>query len=172
MVRMGRSCARCAADVTIVETGEEGEMNVFAAHAKLYHLMRGDNPADHGWKERGAGLLKVNMTDPAMQAKDTEEGQGEAEKTAKRSARLLMRASGVYRVILNVPIYKGMKLLSPEGHVPTSSKSSKSLMLTIVEDGKPVMMQLKVCCAASLTSSRLTLHSFEIPPAHWTCTNA
>ena len=143
------------ADVGVsVETGEEGEETVFSGQAKLYHMTRGDNAAEHGWKERGVGLLKVNVPMPILdeseETSESEAGTREDERaskhTTKRTARLLMRASGVYRVILNVPIYKGMKLLSPEGDVPTSTKSSKSLMLTILEDGKPVMLQIKVRC--------------------------
>ncbi|KAI9851089.1 MAG: hypothetical protein M1838_004521 [Thelocarpon superellum] len=145
-----------------VETGEEDEETVFSGHAKLYHLMRGDNAAEHGWKERGAGVLKVNASRPPPPSSHEDEGNegneggnGQEEEqdeeedegvdtTMKTSARLLMRASGVYRVILNAPIYKNMKLLSPEGAVPTSTKSSRSIMLTILEGGKPTMMQLKV----------------------------
>ncbi|KAI9824092.1 MAG: hypothetical protein M1832_002161 [Thelocarpon impressellum] len=134
-----------------VATGEEGEETVFSGQAKLYYLNRGSNPANHGWKERGLGLLKLNTSVPtadvAASPAEGDIGEGESEPGAntdkKKAARLIMRAMGVYRVILNVPVYKHMKLLSPEGDVPTSTKSSRSLMLTIIEEGKPVMLQIK-----------------------------
>lgn len=144
---------RARADSTsIVETGEEGEETIFSGQAKLYHLVRGDTPADSGWKERGAGVLKVKVrVAPAEESLEPTEDDGDevspdaaVTESVHRTARLLMRASGVYRVVLNSPIYKGMNLRTPAGSVPSLEKPSKQLMLTIIEDGKPVMMQVKV----------------------------
>ncbi|XP_074563502.1 nuclear pore complex protein NUP50A-like [Curcuma longa] len=70
-----------------LETGEENEKAVFAADAIMYEYM------DGGWKERGKGELKLNVS------------VSDAEK-----ARLVMRAKGNFRLILNASIYPDMSL--------------------------------------------------------------
>ncbi|KAJ6833753.1 nuclear pore complex protein NUP50B-like [Iris pallida] len=70
-----------------VETGEENERAIFTADAVLYEYL------DGGWKERGKGELKVNT-----QISDAQK------------ARLVMRARGNYRLILNASIYPEMNL--------------------------------------------------------------
>ncbi|XP_039038238.1 nuclear pore complex protein NUP50A-like isoform X1 [Hibiscus syriacus] len=70
-----------------VETGEENEEVVFSADSVLFEFI------DGGWKERGKGELKVNVST-----------------TGAERARLLMRARGNYRLILNAGLYPDMKL--------------------------------------------------------------
>eukprot|EP00262_Sarcandra_glabra_P010298 TRINITY_DN253_c0_g1_i4.p1 TRINITY_DN253_c0_g1~~TRINITY_DN253_c0_g1_i4.p1 ORF type:complete len:392 (-),score=102.62 TRINITY_DN253_c0_g1_i4:157-1332(-) len=70
-----------------VETGEENEKVVFTVDAVLFEYL------DGGWKERGKGELKVNVSTAG----------------AERS-RLVMRARGNYRLILNACLYPDMKL--------------------------------------------------------------
>ncbi|KAK6912102.1 Ran binding domain [Dillenia turbinata] len=70
-----------------VETGEENEKAVFTADSVLFEFI------DDGWKERGKGELKLNIS--AM-------GSGRA--------RLVMRARGNLRLILNANLYPDMKL--------------------------------------------------------------
>ncbi|XP_010925322.1 nuclear pore complex protein NUP50B [Elaeis guineensis] len=72
-----------------IETGEEDEKAVFAADAILYEYLAG------GWKERGKGELKVNVS-----LSDSEK------------ARLIMRARGNYRLILNASLYPDMSFTS------------------------------------------------------------
>lgn len=72
-----------------VETGEENEKAVFAADSVLFEFV------DGGWKERGKGELKVNVSTV---------GTGKA--------RLVMRARGHYRLILNASLFPDMKLTS------------------------------------------------------------
>jgi Ran-binding protein 3 len=74
----------------VVETGEENEEVVFTADSVLFEFV------DGGWKERGKGELKVNTT----------AGTGRA--------RVLMRARGNYRLILNASLYPDMKLTNME----------------------------------------------------------
>uniref|UniRef100_A0A7N0UYV1 RanBD1 domain-containing protein n=1 Tax=Kalanchoe fedtschenkoi TaxID=63787 RepID=A0A7N0UYV1_KALFE len=69
------------------ETGEENETAVFAANSALFEYI------DGGWKERGRGEVKVNVS--------TFEGS---------KARLVMRTKGNYRLILNASLYPEMKL--------------------------------------------------------------
>lgn len=70
-----------------VETGEENERVVFNADSILFEFI------DGSWKERGKGELKVNV--PTS-------GTGRP--------RILMRARGNYRLILNASLYPDMKL--------------------------------------------------------------
>lgn len=69
------------------ETGEEGETSTWIGRAKLYKMDReGD---DKGWKERGIGNIKLNVT-----------------LDEPRKARFVLRADGTHRLILNAAITK------------------------------------------------------------------
>ncbi|KAF8407020.1 hypothetical protein HHK36_006142 [Tetracentron sinense] len=70
-----------------VETGEENEEAVFTADAALFEYL------DGGWKERGKGEAKVNISTMGAER-----------------ARLVMRARGNYRLILNASLFPDMKL--------------------------------------------------------------
>lgn len=74
-----------------VETGEENEKIAFTADSVLFEFL------DGGWKERGKGEVKVNVSTS---------GNGKA--------RLVMRARGNYRLILNASLYPDMKLTNME----------------------------------------------------------
>ncbi|KAK9282061.1 hypothetical protein L1049_004973 [Liquidambar formosana] len=74
-----------------IETGEENEVSVFSADSVLFEFL------DGGWKERGKGELKVNVST-----------------TGTGKARLVMRARGNYRLILNASLYPDMKLTNME----------------------------------------------------------
>lgn len=74
-----------------VETGEENEKPVFTADAVLFEFI------DGGWKERGKGDLKVNVSESGAD-----------------KARLVMRAKGIRKVILNASLYPDMKLANME----------------------------------------------------------
>ncbi|GFQ04932.1 nuclear pore complex protein nup50a [Phtheirospermum japonicum] len=74
-----------------VETGEENEKAVFTADSALFEF------TDGSWKERGKGELKVNVPTG---------GAGKA--------RLVMRARGNYRLILNASLFPDMKLTNME----------------------------------------------------------
>ncbi|KNA15994.1 hypothetical protein SOVF_093240 [Spinacia oleracea] len=69
------------------ETGEENEETVFSADSALFEFFEG------GWKERGKGEVKLNIL------------KGETQK-----ARLVMRAKGNLRLILNASLFPDMKL--------------------------------------------------------------
>lgn len=70
-----------------VETGEENEKPVFTADSVLFEYL------DGGWKERGKGEIKVNVST-----------------TEAKKARLVMRSRGNYRLILNANLFPEMKL--------------------------------------------------------------
>ncbi|WVQ79819.1 hypothetical protein IAT38_001919 [Cryptococcus sp. DSM 104549] len=69
-----------------VTTGEEDEETVFQVRAKLFISEKGM------WKERGVGLLKLNV-----RASD-----------GRSNPRLVMRADGVLRLLLNAKLYRGL----------------------------------------------------------------
>jgi len=69
-----------------VSSGEEGEHHVFQNRMKVY-LLDGKE-----WKERGVGILKINVADD------------------NSYARLIMRAEGALRLVLNVRLFPNMKI--------------------------------------------------------------
>ncbi|KAB1218596.1 E3 SUMO-protein ligase RanBP2 [Morella rubra] len=75
----------------VVETGEEHEKVIFTADSVMFEFV------DGGWKERGKGELRVNVST-----------------TGTERARLLMRARGNLRLILNARLYPDMKLTNME----------------------------------------------------------
>lgn len=72
-------------------TGEEGEENVLQAQCKL-HLFQVETQA---WVERGRGLLKLNDKVPS-------------DYQAQMESRIVMRAQGSLRVLLNAKIWSDM----------------------------------------------------------------
>ncbi|GLJ06039.1 hypothetical protein SUGI_0030680 [Cryptomeria japonica] len=74
-----------------IETGEEKENSVFTADAALFQYING------GWKERGKGELRLNIPTADV-----------------GRARLVMRARGNYRLILNANMYPDTKLTGME----------------------------------------------------------
>lgn len=76
-----------------------------------------------------------------MAGSEDEEGPEVVPPKLKDTARLIMRTEGTYLVVLNVPIYKGMKLGGDtNGGVPTTNQ----LQFMTLENGKPVQMIIKV----------------------------
>ncbi|OBZ83911.1 Ran-specific GTPase-activating protein 2 [Choanephora cucurbitarum] len=73
---------------TEVKTGEEEEDTIFQTKAKLLVL----DTATSNWKERGVGTFRINQNEETNQA------------------RLVMRTDSVYRLILNLKLFKGMKV--------------------------------------------------------------
>ncbi|KAJ0785213.1 putative Ran binding domain, PH-like domain superfamily, nuclear pore complex, NUP2/50/61 [Helianthus annuus] len=117
-----------------VETGEENEKAVFTADSILFEFI------DGGWKERGKGELKVNVLT-----------------SGTRKARLVMRARGNYRLILNASIFPDMKLTNMEkkgitfaclnstgeGQNGLSTFALKFKDASIVEEFRSVVMEHK-----------------------------
>ena len=138
----------------LVETGEEGEETRFSGRAKLFYF---DN-ATKAWKERGFGVLKLNVSCAVSEETDDVQADSSPEPTGsehseygqtsrKLLARLLMRSEGVYRVVLNVPIFKALKAGDQNGELP----SDRCIKFTALEDERHVMMQLRVSRTANLS---------------------
>lgn len=51
-----------------------------------------------------------------------------------------MRAHSTYRVLLNAPIFKNMKIGDSKGKEPLG----KSISFAVIEDGKPIPYLIKV----------------------------
>ncbi|CAK4032738.1 nuclear export Yrb2 [Lecanosticta acicola] len=89
-----------------LETGEEDEVTEFSARAKLYNFAAGpEDPSKKEWRERGLGTLRFNVRKPTAEDE-------------KPKGRLLMRAEGSHRVMLNTPVTKELKFGSPAGEKP------------------------------------------------------
>lgn len=132
------------------ETGEEGEVTEYSCRAKLYNFAtvdEGTGKARKEWKERGIGTLRLNVAKPVAAEEGDEEvneGEGEtkAQEKAKPKARLVMRADGSHRLVLNTPVQKDIKFGAAGGGPPQGG-----LMLFMgAVDGRVEleMLQLKV----------------------------
>ncbi|KAJ5087553.1 hypothetical protein N7456_011169 [Penicillium angulare] len=101
-----------------IETGEEEEVTVFSCKAKLFGFVNKE------WKERGIGTFKLNAT-------QTDDGYA--------NGRMIMRADGAMRVMLNSPIFSGMNYGDTDNNAPTT----KQILLTGNEEGRRVPMLLR-----------------------------
>ncbi|KAI3463352.1 hypothetical protein Pfo_020015 [Paulownia fortunei] len=124
-----------------VETGEENEKAVFTSDSVLFEFIDGT------WKERGKGELKVNVST-----------------TGTGKARLIMRARGNYRLILNASLFPDMKLTNMdkkgitfacvnsagEGKYGLSTVALKFKDVSIVEDFRAAVMENKTKTAVAL----------------------
>ncbi|CAG8890774.1 unnamed protein product [Penicillium egyptiacum] len=102
-----------------VETGEENETTEFTAKGKLYSF------DDKKWKERGTGTFKVNL---------------KAESNGKKSGRIIMRADGALRVMLNSAIWQTM----PFGDIKGSRPATRDIYLASKEEEKVVSLLLRL----------------------------
>jgi Ran-binding protein 3 len=115
-------------------TGEEEERTEFNNRAKLYYFGLVDGVKQ--WRERGSGVLRLNVKKPSADEPD-----------AQPQARLLMRADGSHRVVLNTIVKKELKFGDPQGGPPQGG--SLLFMGTIpgVEEdntGKLELLQIRV----------------------------
>jgi Ran-binding protein 3 len=120
-------------------TGEEEETTEFNNRAKLYFF--GLHEGVKQWRERGSGVLRLNV-----------KKSSEDEPDAQPQARLIMRADGSHRVVLNTIVKKELKFGDPQGGPPQGG--SLLFMGTIpgVEDGagKLELLQIRVGRASSI----------------------
>ncbi|KAG4091988.1 PH domain-like protein [Neocallimastix lanati (nom. inval.)] len=107
---------------TDTKTGEEDEECIHSIRAKLYE------DENNSWKERGIGLLKINCN-----------------KENKSKVRLVMRAEGILRVILNERIIPGMKF---------SVIQDKYISFAAISDAKTIKKYL-VKCGSTMSANEL-----------------
>jgi len=136
-----------------VDDGEAGEASVLQVRARLYYLEK-----DVGWKERGAGILKVNVPercvdfdednnaiaasfDASMLNGDDDDAEAGGASKAK-VVRLIMRQDSTHRVILNTAVHASTVFQDRQ------TLKSASILLTAIEGApaKPVNIQMKVSC--------------------------
>ena len=79
-----------------VTTGEEDEEVVFTTDGALYEFVTEEGKGGAAWKERGRGEMRLNR------GKDG-------------GARMVMRAKGNYRLILNAAMWRGQTFTKMEG---------------------------------------------------------
>lgn len=113
-----------------LETGEEDENVTCSGRAKLYNFVADANGKKE-WKERGLGVVRLNVKNATFDDED-----------AKPTARLLMRADGSHRVILNTPVKKEIKFGAPTGGPPQGGYLL--FMGTVGDKANLEMLQLKV----------------------------
>jgi Ran-binding protein 3 len=88
------------------------------------------------WREGGKGLFKLNLSVPGS----------EASEDYHRSGRFIMRAHQTFRVLLNTPIFKQMKIGDSKGNEPTG----KSLSFSVIEKGKPTPYLIRVSASVKV----------------------
>ncbi|EEB08671.2 ran GTPase binding protein Hba1 [Schizosaccharomyces japonicus yFS275] len=116
-------------------TGEEHEETLFSVRARLYVL----DPESKAWKERGRGLLKVNI--PGKESTST-------------AGRLIMRADAVHRVILNAPLFYGMSEQSVKIDAASSGAATNFVRLFLIENNHSVLYAVRVKDPAAATELR------------------
>ncbi|KAK4192002.1 hypothetical protein QBC35DRAFT_512107 [Podospora australis] len=137
----------------VVDDGEKSEVTLFSQRAKMYVMEKGV-----GWKERGAGMLKVNVPrstvefddnnhpDPssfdASVLEDIEEGE-------PKHVRLIMRQDHTLRVILNTVVLPAMQFKV------THKLKSATVLFTAFEGGEAKQVQMKRAAASATESPSL-----------------
>ncbi|KAL8793487.1 MAG: hypothetical protein Q9182_007665 [Xanthomendoza sp. 2 TL-2023] len=102
-----------------VDTGEAGEESLFLSpRAQLYIFDSG------GWKEKGKGAFKLNVSDVA----------------GEKKARFIMRAHQTFRVLLNQPVFKKMQVGDRQGKEP----QGKHISFAVIDQGRPLPHLLKL----------------------------
>jgi len=116
-----------------VITGEEDEETIFHVRGKLYALC-----PQNQWKERGTGQLKLNVR--------RADGSG---------ARLVMRKEAVYTLLLNVPLFQGMKCFP--------APDPRYIRFSVIEENKTVHYNLRVS-NSKIAQELLDEINANIPP--------
>lgn len=131
-----------------VTTGEEAEQTLYTCRTKLYNFVASAESGKKEWKERGVGTLRLNLLDQETPTGTTDDKdindktKPKAASKVKTRARLIMRADGSHRVVLNTPILREIKFGDASGAAP---KSGLVYFMASVDGGKLELLQLKVC---------------------------
>jgi hypothetical protein len=133
-----------------VNDGEAGEATIVSVRAKVFH-----HDKEVGWKERGAGMLKINVPENCLDydalgvpipgsfdasglEPDAEDGESGGD--GPKVARLILRQDQTHRVILNTAIVPAMNFQEK------ASLKSVGIIFTAFEgeEAKPVNITVKV----------------------------
>ncbi|KAL2754569.1 hypothetical protein ACRALDRAFT_1042209 [Sodiomyces alcalophilus JCM 7366] len=141
-----------------VDDGEAGEVAILAVRSKIYYLDK-----DAGWKERGSGMLKINVPEScvsfedgnpvpgsfdASSMEDDEEDQGKeagGETKRRKVVRLIMRQDNTHRVLLNTVIFPAMEFKEKAG------LKAVGIIFTAFEgeEAKPTNIQARMSAASA-----------------------
>lgn len=133
----------------VVNDGEAGEATIVSVRAKVFH-----HDKEVGWKERGAGMLKINVPEACLEfdalgvpipgsfdasGLDSDEDDVEKDSSGSKVARLILRQDQTHRVILNTAIVPAMKFQEK------ASLKSVGIIFTAFEgeEAKPVNITVK-----------------------------
>ncbi|KAG5785242.1 hypothetical protein H9Q73_001106 [Fusarium xylarioides] len=137
-----------------VNDGEAGEATVVSVRAKMFY-----HDKEAGWKERGAGMLKINVPQACVEYDETgavipgsfdasalevdEEAAGESQ--GHKVARLIMRQDQTHRVILNTALVAAMKFQEK------ASLKSVGILFTAFEGerSRPVSITMRMSAASA-----------------------
>ncbi|KAL7927300.1 hypothetical protein ACQKWADRAFT_276312 [Trichoderma austrokoningii] len=137
-----------------VDDGEAGETTLLSVRSKLFY-----HDKEAGWKERGAGMLKINVPQGCVEfdengspvlgsfdASGLEADEAGVDKTqGHKVVRLLMRQDQTHRVILNTAILPAMNFQEK------ASLKSVGILFTAFEgeQAKPVSITLRMSVASA-----------------------
>ncbi|KAH6607897.1 hypothetical protein Trco_004210 [Trichoderma cornu-damae] len=132
-----------------VDDGEAGEATLLSVRAKMFY-----HDKEAGWKERGAGMLKINAPQACVEfdeygspilgsfdASGLDVNDGDDDKAkGHKVVRLLMRQDQTHRVILNTAILPAMNFQEK------ASLKSVGILFTAFEgeQAKPVSITMRV----------------------------
>lgn len=118
---------------SVVMTGEEDEETVFQVRGKLFSLSE-----QNQWRERGTGNLKLNVR--RLDSGGARLGTTSVSHTRSRThfvALLVMRKEAVYTLLLNAPLFKGMRCFL--------AQDPRYLRFSVLEAGSATHYNLRVC---------------------------
>lgn len=131
-----------------VNDGEAGEVTIVSVRAKMFY-----HDKEVGWKERGAGMLKINAPQACVEFDDAgaailgsfdasglEADEDDVVSKGHRVVRLIMRQDQTHRVILNTAILPAMEFQDK------ASLKSVGILFTAFEgdEARPVSVTMKV----------------------------
>lgn len=134
-----------------VDDGEAEEATIFMARAKVYHL----DKESGAWKERGAGILKLNVPEATIDF-DQQSGApltasfdasmldaGDSESKTPKVVRLIMRQDHTLRIVINTAVVAGTDFVRRE------MMKAVGFLFTALEgpDAHPVTLQIKMSVA-------------------------
>lgn len=136
--------------IVAIDDGEAGEVTVVSVRAKMFSLDK-----QSGWKERGAGMLKINVPHASVEfddngaviqgsfdasALETGDNGADGNSSGPKVARLILRQDQTHRVILNTAILPAMEFQEK------ASLKSVGILFTAFEgvETKPVSITMRV----------------------------
>ncbi|KAK3318335.1 hypothetical protein B0H66DRAFT_233431 [Apodospora peruviana] len=129
----------------VVDDGEGDEVTLLAVRVKMFQM------ENREWKERGAGMLKVNVPKVSIELDDAgnpdpssfdasvlDDDDDETTSSGRKNVRLIIRQDHTLRVILNTPIIPAMSFLL------TRKLKAATVLFTAFVDGEAKAVQVKM----------------------------